>query len=175
MSRHKSITVVEAGERIGQMVLVNQLQALRLQAFVDEYEALAQDAARAQWSHEKYLATLTDHEVDRRTRNRRQRRIKEAHFPVLKELADFDFAAIPKLNQQLVLELARGRYLQQASPVIMVGTPGLGKTHLAISLGMAACRNGHRVRFYTVTALVNELQQAQNEQRLVKFIDDDSG
>ena len=171
MSRRKSISVVEAGERIGQMVLVNQLQALRLQAFVDEYEALAQDAARAQWSHEKYLATLTDHEMERRTRNRRQRRIKEARFPFIKELADFDFSAIPKLNQQLVQALARGRYLQQAHPVLMVGAPGLGKTHLAISLGLAATRDGHRVRFYTVTGLVNELQQAQNEQRLTRFID----
>ncbi|MCA8836319.1 MAG: IS21-like element helper ATPase IstB, partial [Proteobacteria bacterium] len=148
-----------------------QLHELRLTAFVDEYEALAQDAARAHWSHEKYLATLTDHEVARRTKNRRIRRIKEAHFPVTKELADFDFDAIPTLNQQLIRDLARGRYLQQAAPIIMVGTPGLGKTHLATALGLAACRDGHRVRFYTVTGLVNDLQQAQNAQRLTKFID----
>ena len=171
MSRRESFTPVEAGERVSQMVLNSQLQLLRLQAFLDEYEALAQDAAKAHWSHEKYLATLTNQEVERRTRNRRQRRIKEARFPLLKELADFDFTAIPKLNQQLVLELARGQYLHEASSLILVGSPGLGKTHLAISLGLAACRNGHRVRFYTVTALVNELQQAQNEQRLTKFID----
>ena len=171
MSRRETLSPVAAGERISQMLLQNQLQLLRLQAFVDEYESLAQDAAQAHWSHEKYLATLTNQEVERRTRNRRQRRIKEAHFPLLKELADFDFAAIPQLNQPLVLELAKGRYLQEASPVIMVGAPGLGKTHLAISLGLAACRGGHRVRFYTVTALVNDLQQAQNEQRLTKFID----
>ncbi len=61
--------------------------------------------------------------------------------------------------------------IQQAQPVIMVSAPRLGKTHLAISLGLAAARDGHRVRFYTVTGLINDLQQAQNEQRLQKFID----
>ncbi|MEZ4709082.1 MAG: ATP-binding protein [Caldilineaceae bacterium] len=55
------------------------------------------------WSHEKYLATLTSREVDRRTHNQRQRRIKEARFPFRKELADFDFDAIPHLNQPRVL------------------------------------------------------------------------
>ena len=171
MSPRATLTPVEAGERISQMVMLSQLKTLRLNAFVDEYEELAQTAAKAHWSHEKYLATLTNHEVERRTRNRRQRRIKEARFPFVKEFADFDFDAIPSLDQKLLLELARGIYIQQASPVIMVGAPGLGKTHSAISLGLAACRNGYRVRFYTVTALVNELHLAQSEQRLTKFID----
>ena len=107
MSRRKISSPIEAGERISQMVLRTQLQSLRLQTFVDEYEPVAQDAARANWSHEKYLATLTNQEVERRTRNRRQRRIKEARFPFLKELADFDFDAIPKLNHSAVLALAR--------------------------------------------------------------------
>ena len=60
--------------------------------------------------------------------NRRQRRIKEAHFPLLKELADFDFACVPQLNRQQVLELAQGHYLDQAETVLLVGNPGLGKT-----------------------------------------------
>ncbi|MEZ4709083.1 MAG: ATP-binding protein [Caldilineaceae bacterium] len=67
--------------------------------------------------------------------------------------------------------MARGRYLHQAEPVILLGAPGLGKTHLAIALGLAACRDGHRTRFYTVTGLVNDLQLAQNQQRLPHFID----
>jgi DNA replication protein DnaC len=128
MSQRKAMTIIEAGEQTRQILLVKQLQELRLTTFVAEYAELAQDAARANWSHEQYLATLTDHEVARRTQNRRQRRIQEARFPFLKELADFDFSAIPNLNQQLVHTLARGRYLQQAQPVIMVGAPGLGKT-----------------------------------------------
>lgn len=167
----KSLSLNQAHERTSQMILINQLKELRLTAFVDDYESLAQDALQAHWSHEKYLATLTHHEVERRTQNRRKRRIQEARFPLKKELADFDFDAIPNLNQQRVRELARNRYLSDAAPVILVGAPGLGKTHLAIALGLAACRDAHRVRFHTVTGLVNELHLAQNEQRLTKFID----
>jgi len=64
---------------------------------------------------------------------------------VLKELADFDFSCVPSLNKQRVLELARGSYLDKAASIIMVGHPGLGKTHVATGLALAACRQGHRV------------------------------
>ena len=109
--------------------------------------------------------------MDRRTRNRLVRRIKEAHFPIRKELADFDFAALPQLNKQKILNLAQGHYLDQAEPIILVGNPGLGKTHVAVGLGLAACRQDHRVRFYTVTSLVNELHQAQEGHSLPQFLE----
>ena len=118
-----------------------------------------------------YLAGLLQQEVDRRLRNRRQRRIKDARFPLRKELVDFEFAAIPQLNQQKVMELAQGDYLDQAESVLMVGSPGLGKTHIAIALGLAACRQDRRVRFYTVTHLVNELQEAQTQHQLPRYLD----
>jgi len=171
MSRRPSLTVVEAGARMRQQVLVNHLTELRLTAFVEHFDATAQTAAQANWSHEHYLAVLAEQEVDRRTQNRRKRRIQEAHFPILKELADFDFAAIPQLNQAHILELARSRYLQDATNIILVGVPGLGKTHIATALGVAACRQAHRVRFYTAAALSNELHQAQHEHRLSRFLD----
>lgn len=151
--------------------LEQQLKQLYLAAILDQYRAQAETAAQQNWSYETYLASLIEREVERRTRNRRRRRIKEARFPVLKELASFDFEAMPELNKQKLLALAEGHYLEQAEPVIMVGNPGLGKTHLAIGLGLAACRQGHRVRFYTVTALVNELHQAQEQHQLPKFLD----
>ena len=151
--------------------LQTQLQRLHLAALLTDYQPLAQEAAQQQWPYERYLATLIAAEVDRRTRNRRQRRIKEAHFPLPKELADFDFDQIPALNQALILALAQGDYLDQALSVLFVGGCGLGKTHLAIALGLAACRQDHRVRFYTVTELVNELHQAQDEHRLPKFLE----
>ena len=151
--------------------LQTHLQTLHLAALLTDYQPLAQEAAQQQWPYERYLAALIDAEVDRRTRNRRIRRIKEAHFPLLKELADFDFDQIPALNQTLIHTLAQGAYLDTAQPVLFVGGCGLGKTHLAIALGLAACRQDHRVRFYTVTQLVNELHQAQDEHRLPKFLD----
>ena len=171
MSRRPPLTVVEAGERMRQQVLVNHLTELRLTAFVEHFGATAQTAAQANWSHEHYLAVLAEQEVDRRTQNRRKRRIQEAHFPLLKELADFDFAAIPQLNQAHIQELARGRYLQDATNIILIGVPGLGKTHIATALGVAACRQGHRMRFYTAAGLSNEIHQAQHEHRLTRISD----
>ncbi len=98
------------------------------------------------------------------------RRINAARFPVPKELADFDFSCVPSLNKQRVLELARGSYLDKAESILLVGNPGLGKTHIATSLALAACRQGHRVRFYNAAGLVNELIQAQDEHHLPKFL-----
>jgi DNA replication protein DnaC len=151
--------------------LEQQLQTLHLAAIGKQYRPVAQQAAQANWPYERYLAHLVAQESDRRDRNRRTRRIKEARFPLLKELADFDFTAIPQLNKQRILALAQGDYLADAQPVLMVGNPGLGKTHLAIGLGLAAARQGQRVRFYTVTGLVNQLQQAQADHQLPRFLD----
>lgn len=148
-----------------------QLKQLHLTALLAEYRDQAHAAAQGGWPYEAYLAALLQQETDRRQRNRRQRRLKEAHFPLRKELADFDFAAIPQLSQQRVMTLAEGDYLEQAESVLLVGNPGLGKTHIAIGLGVAACRQDQRVRFYTVTQLVNELQDAQTNHQLPKYLE----
>jgi DNA replication protein DnaC len=78
---------------------------------------------------------------------------------------------MPQLNKQQVMLLAQGAYLSTADPIILVGNPGLGKTHIAIGLGSSACRQGHRVRFFTVTQLVNELTLAQQEHQLSRFLE----
>jgi len=170
MSRRPYPTA-ESGDPLRRQAMLNHLSELHLAAFVDNYAACAQDAAQDNWPYEHYLATLTELEIDRRTQNRRKRRIQEARFPVLKELADFNFAAIPHLNRQRVLDLAHGGYLHDAANILLVGAPGLGKTHIATALGAAACRQGHRVRFYTAAGLSNDLHQAQHERRLNRFLD----
>jgi DNA replication protein DnaC len=151
--------------------LEQALKDLYLGAVLDHYQTLAQQATQAQWSYETYLAALLELEMERRHRNRRARRIKEARFPVRKELADFDFDAVPHLNPQQVLALAEGAYLDAAESILLVGNPGLGKPHVAIGLALAACRQGHRVRFYTVTGLVNDLHLAQQTHQLSRFLD----
>lgn len=152
-------------------VLEADLKTLCLATFRRNYRPFAEDAAQGQLSYERYLQALAAEEVAQRARNRQQRRIKAARFPVLKELADFNFAAVPSLSQQQGLALARGAYLDQAQPVLLVGNPGLGKTHIAIGLALAACRQGHRVRFYTAASLVNALIAAQDAHQVQKFPD----
>jgi len=151
-------------------LLETYLRQLRLPTFVQNYRQFAQDAAQNNLDYDRYLLALLEQEVAQREKNRRARRIKAARLPVHKELANFDFSCLPSLNKQQLLELARGEYIAQAEPILMIGNPGLGKTHLAIALALAACRQGHRVRFYNAAALVNEMIQAQDEHRLPKFL-----
>jgi len=152
------------------MLLDTNLKELRLPTFLQNYRKFAEEAAQANHGYDRFLLVLTEQEVAQRERNRIARRIKAARFPVLKELADFDFSCISSPNKQRVLDLARGSYIQKAEPIIMVGNPGLGKTHVAAGLALSACRQGHKVRFYNAAGLVNELIQAQDEHRLPKFL-----
>ncbi len=152
------------------LLLESHLKTLRLATFREQYRQVAQDAARNNLGYDQYLLALAQQEVTQRHLNSQRQRIKAARFPVLKELADFDFSAIPHLNKQRVLDLARGEYITKAEPIILVGQPGLGKSHISTGLALAACRQCHRVRFYNAAALVNELSLAQEQQRLPKFL-----
>lgn len=151
-------------------LLESYLRQLRLPSFVRNYQAFASDAARSNLDYTRYLLALAEQEVSKREQNRIQKRVKLARFPVLKELADFDFSALPTLNKAQVLDLSRGEYIRKREPIVFIGNPGLGKTHLAISLALSACRQGRKVRFWTAAGLVNELLQAQDEHRLHRFI-----
>jgi DNA replication protein DnaC len=152
------------------MLLDTYLKELRLPTFLRHYRKFAEEAAQANHSYDRFLLALAEQEIAQRERNRIERRIKAARFPVLKELADFDVSCISSPNKQRVLEMARGSYIHKAEPILMVGNPGLGKTHVAIALALAACRQGHKVRFYNAAGLVNELILAQDEHCLPRFL-----
>jgi len=151
-------------------LLNTYLHQLRLPTFLKNYPQFAADAARNNLDHTRFLLALAEQEVQQREANMIQRRIKAARFPVLKELADFDFSTLPKLNKAEILDLSRGEYIQKQSSLIFIGNPGLGKTHLAVGIALAACRQRRKVRFWTAASLVNELLQAQDEHRLHRFI-----
>jgi DNA replication protein DnaC len=152
------------------LLLETYLKGLHLPAFLRNYRKFAEDAAQANLGYHRYLLSLAEQEVIQREKNRQARLIKAARFPVLKELADFDFTCVPSLSKHLVLELAQGSYIRQVEPVLMVGNPGLGKTHMATALAVAGCRQGFRVRFYNAAALVNDLLQAEDEHRVPKLL-----
>ena len=97
-------------------------------------------------------------------------RIKQAAFPVEKDFDTFDFTATPSLPKQKLLELARGGWVDQKENVCLIGSAGTGKTHLATSLGLAACRQGRRVRFFTAATLVTQLEEKQKQYQLDRFL-----
>src|SRR6202011_943785 len=101
-----------------------------------------------------------------RERRNVERRIRLARFSQIKSLDTFDFAAQPSLNKPLVLELARCEWIEKRQNCIALGPSGTGKTHVALSLGLAACQKGYSFAFTSAAALVHELMEARDERRL---------
>jgi DNA replication protein DnaC len=152
------------------MLLRSNLKQLRLPTIGAEFEKLAREAAAANEGYEQYLLRLTELEVAARASNAVQARIRAAGFPVPKDFDTFDFTAVPHLSKPKILELARGEWIEQRSNVCLLGSPGTGKTHVATALGLAACRQGKRVRFFAAAALVTQLEEAQKRYQLDRLL-----
>ena len=132
------------------ILLEHHLKRLKLPTFLREYEKLARQCAVEGLDHVQFLARLVELELIDRERRLVERRIRQAGFPVVKQLESFDFKAIPSLNKMLVLDLARGEYITRRENVILLGPSGVGKTVPSIYyIGPAndgsVFRNGHQI------------------------------
>lgn len=152
------------------LLLRANLKQLKLPTMGAEFEKLAREAAAANEIYEQYLLRLTELEVAARSTNAVRNRIKNAGFPVLKDFDTFDFTAVPGLSKPKMLELARGEWINERSNACLIGSPGTGKSHLATALGLAACRQGKRVRFVAAGALVTQLEEAQKRYQLDRLL-----
>ena len=152
-----------------QLLLTSYLKTLRLPTFLREYPAVARQCSEKDASYDLFLQQLAELEVQQRQAQGIQRRIKQAAFPVVKELADFNFSTVPKLNKKRVLDLARCQFVEQRANVVLNGAPGVGKTHLAIAIGREACRREHKVRFFTASGLVNTYIEAREERQVLRL------
>ncbi len=152
-----------------QLLLDHHLKTLKLPTFLREYAKQARLSADEGVDHIAYLARLAELELIDRERRLVERRIKQARFPAVKQLESFDFKAIPGLNKMLVLDLARSEYVTRRENVILLGPSGVGKTHISLALGLAACQKGLSVRFTTASQLVHELIEARDEKRLLRL------
>jgi DNA replication protein DnaC len=152
-----------------QLLLAHHLKQLRLPTVLREYDKVARECARDGVDHPRYLLRLLELELIDRERRLVERRIRQARFPATKSLDSFDFTAIPSLNKMLVLELARCEYILRRENIIALGNSGTGKTHIALSLGLAACQRGFSVAFITAAQLVHQLMEARDEKRLLRL------
>jgi DNA replication protein DnaC len=152
------------------LLLRANLKQLKLPTMSAECEKLAREAAANNEPYEGYLLRLTELEVATRSANALAGRIRAAAFPVAKDFDTFDFTAVPALSKPKMLELARGEWIEQRANACLIGSPGTGKTHCAVALGLAACRQGKRVRFYTAAALVTRLEEAQKQYQLDRVL-----
>ena len=152
------------------VLLEHHLKALRLPTILREYVSLAAVCAEDKADYASYLLRLTERELLDREQRAADRRLKMAKFPVIKTLDTFDFKAQPSVNESLVRELMRGEYITKRENVLLVGNSGTGKTHLATALAFAACAQGRKVRFHTVTELVRQLLEQREEKNLQRLL-----
>jgi DNA replication protein DnaC len=154
---------------VNKMLLEAYLKKLKMPQAAKVYESMAREAVDNSLDYEEYLLGVVEQEIHQRENNRIQRGIRQAAFPVIKTLENFDFKVIPSLNKPKVLKLMQGDYIRKKENIILVGNSGVGKTHIAIALGYEACRQGFKVKFYTAAGLINELLAAQQEYRLSRL------
>src|SRR6266516_5759649 len=117
-----------------------------------------------------HLPTVGAQAVELADQARRDRLVKEAKFPRVKRLADFDLSAAPGVAAATLAALASGTWIDHGTPLVLLGDSGTGKSHLLIGVGVAACEQGRAVRYVTCAALVNELVEAADERTLAKTI-----
>jgi DNA replication protein DnaC len=151
------------------VLLKHHLKMLKLPTMNAECEKIAARAAQDNVDHLAFLLQLCDLELIERERKAAERRLKAARFPAHKLLDEFDFQDRPSVNKPLLLQLIQGDYLDQRENILVVGPSGTGKTHLAISLGVAACGQGKKVRFFRVTELITVLLEAKEERQLLRI------
>ena len=147
------------------------LKILSLHRIQEIYLQEAENAANTKLSYQDYLLRLMEQEVLSKIDRSINAKMQRAGFPQIKRLEEFDFSFQPKLNEKLIRELATLEYLKSAKNILFIGAPGVGKTHLAIALGIKATHARKRVLFSTAEQLTQQLAAAEVSGRLNSLLD----
>jgi DNA replication protein DnaC len=142
------------------------LGRLKLTAIRDQLDSLIDEAGRRDLTVREALTLFCEREVARRDQRRIDMAFGLARFPFVRDLTGFDFGAQPSLDKAQVREIATGRFIANGEAVLLLGPPGVGKTHLAVALGREAIVAGYTVLFTPATMLVAQLAKAHGEGRL---------
>lgn len=151
------------------LLLKSYLKTLKLPTIAREYQAIARSSAKANEPYENYLQRLTEIEVQHRQSQAIARRLKQANFPMTKELSEFDFKSVPQINKKQVIDLSMCEFIDKRNNIVFTGPPGVGKTHLAIAIGREACRRGYKVKFFTAAELANTYIEARQEKSILRL------
>lgn len=146
--------------------LAEHLRKLRLLKSGERLEALLQHAAARELPYAEFLEQVLGEEVAAKTTKNIAMRTAMARFPFVKPLETFDFSYQPSVDRKQLTELASCHYIEHGDNVIVLGPPGVGKTHLAVSLGIKAIEAGYRVLFTSAANLIGALTRAHTEGRL---------
>lgn len=144
------------------------LGVLKLDQIALSLDALCQQAAKEEWTYSTFLARLLDEELSAREQRRLSVTTKMAHFPFHKTLEQFDFGFQPSVEKRRLQELASLRFVASGENVLLLGPPGVGKTHLSISLGIKALEAGLSTYFISVPELIDWITQDSQRGQLAK-------
>ena len=148
------------------MELSGLIEKLKLAHLEVQLDSVCEQAAKRELDYKAFLTEALKVEWQGRHLHGVESRLKLARLPWVKTLEQFDFAFQPSLDRKVVRELAGLAFVERAANVIVLGPPGVGKTHLAIALGVKAVEAGHRVLFLSLETLMTRLKRAQTENRL---------
>ena len=146
--------------------LIAMLNRLKLTAIRDQLDNLLEEAGRRELSLREALFLFCEREIARKDERRIEMSLGLARFPFVRDLDGFDFGAQPSLDKQQIRELATGRFVANGEAVLLLGPPGVGKTHLAVALGRQAILAGYTVLFVAAPSLVAQLAKAHAEGRI---------
>ena len=155
------MTVTPQIERIQE-----QMQRLRLLRLVDELPSLLQEASKKELAYSDFLEEVLSREIAAKHERHTAMKTAMARFPFQKTIESFDFKFQPSIDPKIIKDLATCRFIADTDNILLLGPPGVGKTHLAVGLGLKACALGYRTAFTTAAGLISTLMRAHNEGRL---------
>jgi len=148
----------------------SHLDRLKLKRVAELIDPIAEQASKDKLSYLDFLDRLLEAEAAARAQRRMVAKTRLAHFPFVKTLADFDFHFQPSIDRKQIQELATLRFLAHGENVILLGPPGVGKTHLAVALGVEAVAHGANVYFITIPDLLDQLARDVQENRVAEHL-----
>ena len=146
------------------------LKELKLPGIRASYGAVLRETTAEAKGPLEFLCACLAGEIETRQANRFKARLKQARFPNVKSLFDYNFSAMPKLDKLKVTSLCAADFVEEKENVVLIGLSGTGKTHIATAIGLGAIEAGRRVRFVGALTLCQELELARAEHRLPKYL-----